>query len=199
MNKKLLIRPEIYCLLFLSLCIYSCSKKDSSPGAAPGDPCAGKTITITPTTVDATACGTNGSITVAASGSTGFLYKLNSTGTYQSASTFNNLGAGSYTIFVKDAGGCEKSTVVTINSAGAPGPLFTAVKNLMTNKCQSCHNNTVQNGGMNWQVDCNIVLNKLNIKDKAVDLGTMPPTGPLSSTEKAVITDWIAAGGNYTD
>ena len=199
MNKKLLIRPKNYFLLFLSVCIFSCSKKDSSPTPAPTDACAGKTITITPTTADPTACAANGSITIAASGSTGFSYKLNSGGTYQSASTFNNVGAGNYTIFVKDAAGCEKSTVVTLNAVGTAGPLFTAVRNLMTSKCQSCHNNTVQNGGMNWEVDCNIVINKSNIKNRAVDLGTMPPTGPLSSTDKATITDWINAGGKYTD
>jgi hypothetical protein len=199
MSNKLSICPKNCLVLFLSVFIFSCSKNDSSPTPAPSDPCAGKTFIITPTTVDPTACGANGSITVGASGGTGFMYKLNGNGNYQSAGTFNNLSAGTYTIFVKDAAGCEKSTSATINPAGNAGPLFTAVKNLIAGKCQSCHNNTVQNGGMNWAVDCNIVINKSNIKNTAVDLGTMPTTGPLSSAEKATITNWITAGGNYTD
>ena len=197
MSNKLLISPKIQAALILSFCIFSCSKKDSNP--VPTDPCAGKTIVITPTVVDATACGSGGSITVAASGSTGFTYKLNSGGTYQSATAFNSVSAGTYTVFAKDGAGCEKSISVTVNSVGTAGPLFGAVKDLMAVKCQSCHNNTVQQGGMNWEVDCNIVANKSNIKNRAVDLGTMPPTGPLSSDEKAIITNWITAGGNFTD
>jgi hypothetical protein len=196
MNSNSSILSKVYAAFILSACIVSCSKKDSNP---PADPCAGKTITITPTVADATACSTGGSITIAATGSTGFNYKLNSSGTYQASNVFNSVSAGTYTVFVKDAGGCEKSTSVTVNSGGTAGPLFMAVKNLLSSKCQSCHNNTIQNGGMNWAVDCNIVINKTNIKDKAVDKGTMPPTGPLSQTEKDIITNWITAGGNYTD
>lgn len=199
MSNKLLISSKIYLVLILSLIIFSCSKKDSGPAATPPDPCAGKTITITPTVVASTACSADGSITIAASGSAGFTYKLNSDGTYQAATVFNSVSAGTYTVFVKDGTGCEKSISVTVNAAGTAGPLFTAVKNLMATRCQSCHNNTVQRGGMNWEVDCNIVAHKSNIKNRAIDLGTMPPAGPLTANEKAVITDWINAGGNYTD
>ncbi len=70
----------------------------------------------------------------------------------------------------------------------------------MTVKCQPCHNNTVQNGTMNWEVDCNIVANQARIKVRAVDEGTMPAGGPsLTATEKAIITDWINGGGKLTD
>ena len=194
---KLSILPKVYFVLVLSISIFSCSKKDSNP--TPSNPCANKTIVITPTVVKSTACGTDGSITVAATGSSGFTYKLNSGGAYQSAAVFNNVGAGTYTVFVKDGDGCEKSTSVTLTSTGTAGPHFGAVKDLMSAKCQSCHNNTVQNGGMNWAVDCNIVANKANIKNRAVDLGTMPPTGPLTQAQKDIITTWINAGGGFTD
>jgi len=83
--------------------------------------------------------------------------------------------------------------------SGTPGPLFTAVKNLMQANCQSCHNNSIANGGMNWTVDCNIVANKDRIKVRAVEQGTMPPTGALPQSEKGKITAWISAGGKITD
>jgi len=197
MSNKFLTTSKNYFVLFLCVCIYSCSKKDSKPPVT--DPCSGKTITITHTEVAPTNCSNGGSITVTASGSTGFTYKLDAGGTYQASSVFNSLNAGTYTVFAKDGGGCEKSTSVTLTAVGTAGPLFTAVKGLISAKCQSCHNNTVQNGGMNWEVECNIVAHKSNIKNRAVDLGTMPPTGPLSQAEKDIITDWIDAGGNYTD
>lgn len=189
-------------MLIFSGYFISCSKKDASPNPTPPPPadvCAGKTITITSTPTSSTACVADGNISVAATGSTGFTFKLNSAGTYQATGTFTNITAGTYTIFAKDAAGCEKSASVTVNSNGTAGSFFTTVRNLMTAKCQSCHNNTIQNGGMNWTVDCNIVTNQARIKIRAVDLGTMPPTGSLSQSEKDIITNWINNGGKFTD
>ena len=139
--------------------ISSCSK--SNPGPAPVTPtdfCAGKTIVIASVVTDANACEGNGKIKVTATGSSGFIYKLNSTGTYQADDSFNNVAAGSYSLFAKDKDGCEKSVSVTVNSNGVAGTRFTAVKNLMESMCQVCHNNSIQNGGMNWEVVCNILI-----------------------------------------
>lgn len=160
------------------------------------------TLSVSATTTSVPACAsTGGGITATASGGGGsYTYKLGSAGTYQASGTFSNLAAGAYTVYAKDALGCEQSTNVSVSVATAtPGPLFTAVKNLMTTKCFGCHNNTTQNGGMNWTIDCNIVTYKDRIKARAVDLGTMPPTGPLSASEKAIITNWYNAGGKITD
>ncbi len=178
--------------------ISSCSK--SSPGPAPVTPtdlCAGKTIVITSVTTDASACGGNGRIKVTATGSSGFTYKLNSAGTYQADDSFGNIAAGTYSLFAKDKDGCEKSVSVTVNTSGVAGPMFTAVRNLLASKCRSCHNSTVQNGVMNWEVDCNIVTNSDRIKVRVVDLGTMPQSGPLPQSEKNIISNWIAAGGGF--
>ncbi|MEO5999069.1 MAG: hypothetical protein ABIN89_20005 [Chitinophagaceae bacterium] len=82
---------------------------------------------------------------------------------------------------------------------GITGPLFAAVKNLVATKCVGCHNNVIANGGMNFTIECNIVINKSIIKRKAVDEGTMPPTGTLPQADKATISNWINAGGKYTD
>jgi SprB repeat len=70
--------------------------------------CAGVTITVAGATVNPTTpTGTNGSITVNASGgATPYTYKLNS-GTPQSSNVFNNLAVGSYTVTVTDANNCS--------------------------------------------------------------------------------------------
>lgn len=99
---------------------------------------------------------------------------------------------------------CSKSddgdnTPPPANCTGTPGPLFTAVKTLMQANCQSCHNGSNANGGKDWTIDCNIVANKTRIKARAVDEGTMPPTGPLPQSEKDKITAWVNAGGRITD
>ena len=196
MSKRIVNALSLCALIIISINFASCSK--SSPIISSTDVCTGKIIVITTTITESTTCSPDGSIEVIATGSTGFTYKLNNTGIYQASVKFTDLAAGNYTVFAKDGVGCEKSAPATVAASGTAGPLFAAVKALMVSKCQkSCHDNTVANGGMNWQVECNIVTNKARIKVRAVDLGTMPPTGPLSQTEKNIITDWITAGGAF--
>jgi uncharacterized membrane protein len=156
---------------------------------------------VSATATAATGCGGTGSITVTATGSSGFTYKLNSGGAYQASGTFNAVAPGSYTVFAKDAAGCEGSQAVSVTlTSGTLGAKFTAVKGLLASKCVTCHNATNSQGGMNWTVDCNIVQFKDRIKARAVDIGDMPFGGPmLSVQEKAVITDWITAGGQLNN
>ena len=182
------------CTILLGI---SCKKSETGPS----DSCQGKNIVVSGTVKAPGPCGSDGTITAAATGSSGFTIKLDPGGNYQSNPVFNDLKAGDYTLFAKDGDGCEKSTSITVApSNAAAGVLFTNVKTLMAAKCQGCHNNANQSGGMNWQVDCNIVAFKTRIKVRAVDVGDMPKGGPsLTTAEKAIITDWINAGGKFTD
>lgn len=184
--------------ILLSLLIVACSKGGDSAPAPPANPCASVTINLTATATNATACQTNGTIAASATGSTGFTYSINGID-FQASGSFSNVAAGSITVTAKDVNGCTKTASVTVGTGGVAGPLFTAVKTLTQASCQSCHNNTIANGGMNWTVDCNIVANRTRIKARAVDEGTMPPTGTLPQAEKDKITAWINAGGRFTD
>jgi uncharacterized membrane protein len=101
---------------------------------------------------------------------------------------------------------CSKgdSTPETTNSqtgstSGTPGPLFNAVKTLMDQKCVSCHNAGSSAGGRNFQASANIVAGKDRIKVRAVDEGTMPPSGTLPQADKNTIMAWVNAGGRLTD
>lgn len=181
--------------------ISSCSKSSPDPTPPANDACAGRTITVSATSTAAGACGSSGSITVSATGGNGFTYKLNSGGTYQASGIFNSVAPGSYTVFAKDAAGCEGTQAVSVTSSGgAPGAKFNAVKNLLTARCVTCHTTANAQGGMNWTVDCNIVQFRDRIKVRAVDVGDMPFGGPpLTSQEKAVITEWITAGGQLNN
>ena len=81
------------------------------------------------------------------------------------------------------------------------GPKFTAVKSVIASSCalSGCHIAPSNTGGLNFESNASIVANGSRIKARAVDLGTMPPTGPLSAADKAIISDWISAGGSITD
>ena len=194
-------KPALLFLGVITMIMVSSCKKDSNSTEPPADVCLGRSISVSGAVKAPGLCGADGIITAAATGSSGFVFKLNQTGTYQSTPVFNNLAPGNYILFAKDADGCERSTSITLTSTAATaGPLFMNVKTLIAAKCQSCHNNTIQNGGMNWQVDCNIVTNKARIKVRAVDIGDMPQGGPsLTVSDKAIITNWINAGGKFTD
>lgn len=89
--------------------------------------------------------------------------------------------------------------------SGTAGPLFTSARQVVQTNCVSCHNSTTTNGDMNWTVDCNLVANSSRIKARAVDAHGSPtqmpppPNAGLSAADRQTITDWIAAGGRFTD
>jgi hypothetical protein len=162
------------------------------------DPCLGKTIVVTPTPQNSDKCLPTGSVSVSATGSTGFTFKLNN-GAYQSSNTFNNVPAGTHTVFARDADGCERSAQVTVGQS-PDGPLFTAVRQVIRSNCggggSGCHLNGGSSGGQNFELDCNIVAARERIYQRAVVEGTMPAVGgPLPQSEKNKITAWRNAGG----
>lgn len=165
------------------------------------NPCSGVTITVTTTITANRPCeAPNGSIVATGGGGTvPYMYSING-GAFQASGTFGNLSAGSYTIAARDANGCNGSSTVQLFNA-TPGPLFQAVRALLDNNCVSCHNSAVSEGGMNWTIDCNVINFRDRILQRAVNASpsAMPPTGLLSSTERAKITNWINAGGRFTD
>jgi uncharacterized membrane protein len=85
--------------------------------------------------------------------------------------------------------------------ASTPGPKFLAAKSVIASSCalSGCHVSPSNSGGLNFETNTSIVSNGSMIKSRAVDLGTMPPAGPLSAENKAKISDWINAGGKLTD
>lgn len=186
--------------------ILACSKGGDTPTSNPppttpppaGSNCAAKNITVSGSATAAAGC-TGGTITVTAGGSTGFTYNIDG-GAFQSSNVFNNVSAGDHTIIAKDSEGCTKSASITVTAA-ASGPLFAAVKAVMIANCNSCHSGAAAQGGQNFATDCNIVNAAARIKARAVDGNPsfMPQGGQLNAADKKKITDWITAGGGYSN
>jgi hypothetical protein len=83
---------------------------------------------------DVTTCRSiDGSITVVATGGLEpYDFNING-GEYQTNSTFNNLGAGTFSVRVKDTNGCWKSIDVTIAAAGST--LAAIAQTTVDNEC----------------------------------------------------------------
>jgi hypothetical protein len=195
--------------LLTGIVIYSSCSKGDSGSTPPANPCAGVIVSVTGT-VAANTGSNNGSISVAASGGSSFTFNLNG-GAFQSSGLFNNLAAGTYTINAKNNNGCTGSAQFTVTTSiasacsGVAGPLFIAVQNVIRTNCavSGCHTIPNPQNGINFSDDCEIIAQKGRIKIRAVD-GTpsiMPPAplSPLSAIDKKKITDWIAAGGLFTN
>lgn len=84
---------------------------------------------LTLASTQATCGNSNGTITVTGSGGTAPLqYSLDGI-TFQASNLFNALPAASYTVFIKDANGCQNSKNILITSPNAPQTLTATLTN----------------------------------------------------------------------
>ena len=186
----------ILTLLFAGM-FYSCDKSDGE--ITPPDPCFGVNISITGTTTNSSACLNDGGITITASGSSALEYSVDGNN-FQPSNVFTKLAKGTYTVTVRNANNCRQTAQFTVNEGSStPGPQFTAVKQLIQTNCVSCHAPGGQQPNPNFTVDCNIVQFAALINTRVVVQGNMPPSGPLSQTDKNKITTWINGGGKITN
>ncbi len=170
------------------------------------NPCAGVTLTVSTSTTSVNNCTTpaNGGIAVSVTGGTGpYTYSLNG-GAFQSSNLFTGLIANTYSITVKDANGCTQTATAVVSNV-APGPLFTAVKQVLATNCAvtGCHVGPNPQSGLDFSNDCTITLNNSRIKARAVDGNPSfmppPPRPQLSAADKQKILNWVNAGGQINN
>ncbi|SKA07212.1 hypothetical protein [Sediminibacterium ginsengisoli] len=198
LTKKSVLYGVLAAIALIAACKKDTAVADPTPPVIPTNPCAGKNISFTSTYVATSPCVKNGTVTVNATGSIGFTYSIDGGG-FQTSPTFTNLSQGDHMLLVKDMAGCSKAGSVNVPLQQA-GTLYNAVKTLLINNCNNCHSGANANGGKDFTNDCVIVNSADRIKVRAVDgLPTFMPATPLSKVDQTKITDWIAAGGRYTD
>ncbi len=98
-------------------------------------------VTVATSSVTYTTCynGSNGSVTLTASGGNGsYQYRINS-GTWVNSATFSTLGATSYTFQSRDTAGCESSSITVDMTKTAPN-------------CTRVVTNVSCNGGSNGSI-----------------------------------------------
>jgi len=195
MNLSGKLPAAVMTVLCLVLINYSCSKNDGVGTPPVANPCANVNLTVSAATDNTSSCDNSGKITATATGTGTFVFSIDGSN-FQASGDFVKVAKGTYTVTVKNNSGCTATTKATVNENPAtPGPFFLAAKSVISANCVSCHNPAGVQPNPNWAVDCNIVNNSANIKIRAVDQGTMPPTGALSQADKDKISAWINAGG----
>lgn len=140
-------------------------------------------------TQDAGCNTSNGQINITASdGDLPYQYKVGSSA-FQSSNQFPNLSSGSFDVTVKDAGGCEFSQNVTVNSGVS---FSTTISPIISSNCaiSGCHNGSQFPDFRNFS---NIKNNASNIKSRTSS-GNMPLDGSLTQQQKANIACWVDDG-----
>ncbi len=188
------MKKIIITLTIVSMTFFACKDKAKDPEPNT-DKCATKTLAINADVTKSTPCKSDGSITITATGNTNFTYSIGSAA-FQASNVFPNLLKGEYSITAKDADGCTATKKIMVEDNGTAGSNFMAVKALVALKCNTanCHG-TGGSAPKIFTTDCGIVSKGQKMKELSVD-GSM---GSLNAGQKAVITDWLAAGGKFTD
>lgn len=161
--------------------------------------CTNSNISLSTSVEDVTPCGVAGSITVTASGSSSLTYSINGAA-FQSGNVFSSLTTGVYSVTVKDQNGCTASGTASVGT-NPMGTQFAAVRSLINQRCggSSCHLGGGSSGGYSFDDNCTIISAWSIINAECVVRGTMPPSSPLSTTEKAIISAWVSGGHTYVN
>ena len=143
-------------------------------------------------TVDAQNSGckkSEGSLTVSAvDGVEPYEYKLNE-GSFGTGNTFTGLAGGEYTVTVRDAGGCEVTQTLQVESGVS---FANSIASIIDTKCaiSGCHNGTQP---PDFRTFKNIHDNAANVKTLTAN-GTMPMNGTLTQEQKDLIACWVDDG-----
>lgn len=106
------------------------------------NPCAGVTIGVTTTQVNPGTGLSNGSITVTATGGSGYTYSLNN-GAFQASNVFSGLATGNYTVTAKSAAGCTGSASVALGATNPCAGVTVSVTLAKTDPALNQSNGTI--------------------------------------------------------
>ena len=130
-----------------------------------------------------------GSLTVTAvDGPEPYTYKVNN-GTFGTTNTFTGLASGEYAVTVRDAGGCEVTQNLRVESGVS---YATSISPIIETKCavSGCHNGSQ---APDFRTFNTIHANAANIKTLTGN-GTMPMNGTLTQEQKDLIACWVDDG-----
>jgi mono/diheme cytochrome c family protein len=180
--------PALAGLIGLCLLSISCGKETTQPVDCTSS---GPSLTAL---VTSTSCSINdGSLQLTATGGKQpYQYSLDGT-TFNATNAFASLGAGNYTVTVKDANNCTSTASASIGVNQSSISYESAVKNIIATNCavSGCH--VAGTGRANFTEFTTIQARAAQIKTRTGNR-SMPLVGTLTDAQIQQIACWVDAG-----
>jgi len=156
-------------------------------------------VTIAVATVASHPCTYSGSIQVTEPLGAEYQYRMDNQ-PFQNQPIFLNVKVGSHSLVLKDGSGCEAVREVNLDTI-AQGITFKQVRQILTNRCASCHSGNNPHGGLDFTSVCDILNHWQRIDARALQgiPSPMPQAGLIRQEERSKILEWIKAGHSYSN
>jgi hypothetical protein len=129
-------------------------------------------------------CTASGSIQVANPLGAKYQYRIDNQ-SFQNQPTFSNVKVGGHSLVLKDVSGCEAVREVIVDTI-AQVHTFKLVRQVLANRCASCHSGNNPHGGLDFTNVCDILNHWQRIDARAVQgiPSPMPQAGLNSPRRK---------------
>lgn len=188
------LNKQLFLSILLLLALYSCTEESEIK------PCNLQDTMFVSSTASHP-CSGSGTIQITGLVGANFQYKIDSQ-LFQNQPAFLNVTVGKHILVAKDQNGCEIMREVVIDTITiVQGKTFKQVKNILSNRCTSCHSGYNPHAGLDFTKTC-VILNYWDrIEARAVHgiPSPMPQKGLIPQEERNKILEWIANGHQYED
>jgi mono/diheme cytochrome c family protein len=154
---------------------------------------------IVATTVASHPCTASGSIQVAEPLGAKYQYRIDNR-PFQNQPIFSDVKVGGHRLVLKDVSGCEAVREVMVDTI-AQVNTFKQVRQILANRCASCHSGNNPHGGLDFTNFCDILNHWQRIDARAVQgiPSPMPQAGLIPQEERNKIVEWIKTGHSYSN
>lgn len=154
---------------------------------------------IVATTVASHPCTASGSIQVAEPLGAKYQYRIDNR-PFQNQPIFSDVKVGGHSLVLKDVSGCEAVREVIVDTI-AQAHTFKLVRQVLANRCASCHSGNNPHGGLDFTNVCDILNHWQRIDARAVQgiPSPMPQAGLIPQEERNKIVEWIKTGHSYSN
>jgi hypothetical protein len=184
-NKELLF----FSLIFVGL--YSCTTENNEP--------CNIQVAISTLSTPSQPCSASGTIQITEPIGANYQYKIDSY-PFQNQPIFSNVKVGNHVLVLKDQNGCETFKKVIVDTI-VVNNTFNQVRQILANRCSSCHSGNNPHAGLDFTNVCDILNHWQRIEARAVQgIPTpMPQAGFIPQAERNIIIEWIINGHSYSN
>ncbi len=185
------VNKQLLFVQLLSVGLYSCAGESEMP--------CNLQDTMLVSSTASQPCSGSGTIQINEPVGANYQYKIDNQ-PFQNQPMFLNVKVGKHTLVLKDQNDCEAVKEIIVDTI-IQGSKFRQVRQILTNRCSSCHSGYNPQAGLDFTKTCDIINHWDRIQARAVN-GTptpMPQAGLIPYEERNKIAEWITNGHKYED